>query len=156
MPPVIYQLQFLTGRRLAVFLAVAARIVPEGGGLPGGNSLATAGVVDWALARMEPGLRKKFLFLLWVVEFLGIFFGGRFFTKNPDRAKDRQLAWMESGPVGLLRMGFFGLKNFACMGVFTREDAWEAMGYEGPLDRDRPFPDPAIRALARGEAEVIA
>ena len=51
-------------------------------------------------------------------------------------------------------MGFFGLKSYVCMGYYTREDAWKTLGYEGPLLPDRPFPDPTIRALCRGELEV--
>ena len=51
-------------------------------------------------------------------------------------------------------MGFFGLKSYACMGHYTREDVWETIDYEGPLLPDRPFPDQTIRDLCQGRLEV--
>ncbi|OQY56774.1 MAG: hypothetical protein B6245_17905, partial [Desulfobacteraceae bacterium 4572_88] len=53
----------------------------------------------------------RFLLFIMIVEIMGIFFGGKPFTKNSAKAKDRQLRWMESGPIRVFRMGFFGLKN---------------------------------------------
>ena len=150
-----YQNKFLIGRRLKTFLAVAACIVPDDDEFEGAGTPATASVVDWALARMPENLRKKFLLLLMVVEILGVFFGGRFFSNNSKAAKNRQLLWMESGPVGLLRMGFFGLKNFACMGYFCREDVWKFIGYDGPVDPDIPFADQAIRKMCKTQSEEV-
>lgn len=149
----VYRLKYLRGRRLKIFLAVADRIIPPDADSPGGGTLQTAGVVDWALERMAPGLRRLLLTLLLGVEILGVFFGGRPFTKNREAAQDRQLRWMERAPVGRLRMGFFGLKTYVCMGYYTREDVWRTMGYEGPVV-DRPFPDAEIRALCQGRLEV--
>jgi len=149
-----YKLQYLNGRKLDTFLAVADRIVPPDGDAPGAGTMETAAVVDWAMNRMSPGLRKQLMLLLTVVEVMGVFFGGRPFTKNSDAAKDRQLKWMESGPIGLFRMGFFGLKSYSCMGYYAREDIWETFDYEGPIYADRQFPDPVIRGLCQGTAEV--
>jgi len=149
-----YRLQYLRGYRLRVFLAVADRIIPADGEAPGGGTLATAGVADWALARTAPGLRRLLLLLLYGVEALGIFFGGKPFSFNSPAARDRQLRWMEGGRVRALRLGFFGLKSFVCMGYYTREEIWSVIGYEGPVRPDRPFPDAMIRALCRGEARV--
>ncbi|MBW1989262.1 MAG: hypothetical protein JRI97_06920 [Deltaproteobacteria bacterium] len=147
------ELRYLTGRKLAVFLAAADRIIPAFDSLPSGGTMTTAQVVDWALERMEPGLRKRFLALLTVMEIMGVAFGARPFSKNSAKARDRQLAWMESGP-SLMRMGFFGLKNYACLGYYTREAVWKAIGYAGPARPDRQYPDTVIRALCRAEAEV--
>lgn len=150
-----YKCRYLTGRRLRVFLAVADRIIPPDGDSPGGGSLTTAAVVDWALNRIDPGLRSQLLLLMMVVEVMGIFFGGRPFTRNSDRAKDRQLAWMESAPVPLFRMGFFGLKSYTCMGYYAQEGVWKTFDYEGPVNPEREFPDPVIRALCQGRMEVV-
>jgi hypothetical protein len=133
----VYKLKHLTGRRLKVFLAVADRVVPPDEDSPGGGTMMTAGVADWAMDRMEPGLRKQFLLLLMVVEFLGIFFGGKTFSKNSAEARDRELKFLESAPVGAFRMGFFGLKTYACMGYYTRENVWGTIDYGGPLVPDR-------------------
>ena len=149
-----YKLKHLTGRRLKVFLAVADRIVPKDDDSPGGGTMATAGVVDWALDRTQPDLRSQLLLFIMVVEFLGVFFGGRPFSKNSDEKKDRELKFLENARVSLFRMGFFGLKSYVCMGYYTREEVWKTLGYEGPLMPERNFPDPAIRALCQNRMEV--
>lgn len=149
-----YRLKHLRGLRLRVFLAAAEVIVPPDGGAPGGNTLATAGVVDYALDRLDPKLRGLFLKFLVLVEILGLFFGGRFFSRNGAVARERQLAWMERSRLSKLRLGFFGLKSYVCMGHFTREDVWPHIGYGGPHVPARPFPDAVIRALCQGAVEV--
>jgi len=151
----VYQLKYLTGKKLAVFLAAADRIVPPDEASPGGGSMTTAGVVDWALERMDPALRKQFLALMLGTEIMGYFFGLKPFSRLPAEKQDRQLAWMESCPVAKLRMGFFGLKSYVCMGYYTREEVWKDIAYEGPILSDRPFADPVIRKLCRGELEVV-
>lgn len=150
----VYKLRYLTGRKLKVFLAAADRIVPPDDEAPGGGSMATAGIADWAMDRMDPSLRSQILFFLLALEFLGILFGGRTFSGNSEAARDRELRFLENSALRPLRMGFFGLKSYVNMGYYTREDVWKTFDYQGPLVPDRPFPDPVIRALARGEMEV--
>jgi len=149
-----YRLKHLRGVRLRVFLAAAEVVVPPDGDAPGGNTMATAGVVDYALDRLDPKLRGLFLKFLVLVEILGLFFGGRLFSRNSAAARERQLAWMERSGVAKLRMGFFGLKSYVCMGHFTREDVWPHIGFDGPHVAGRPFPDSTIRALCQRVVEV--
>jgi hypothetical protein len=144
-----YVLQYLRGRRLQVFLAVANQIVPPDSDSPGAGTLETAAVVDWALRRLDPTLRGLILKFLILTDIIGVFFGGRRFTRNSPEAQDRQLHWMERAPVAKLRMGFFGLKSYVCMGYYTRESAWESIHYEGPHLHERAFPDPVIRRLCQ-------
>jgi len=149
-----YRLQHLTGLRLRVFLAAAEVVIPETDESPGGHSLATAGVVDYALDRLDPQLRGLFLKFLILVEVLGVFFGGLPFSRNSLAARERQLRWLERCPISKLRMGFFGLKSYVCMGYYTREDIWPTIAYDGPHVPGRPFPDPVIRALCQRSLEV--
>ncbi len=149
-----YKLKYLTGRKLKTFLAIADRIIPSDEDSPGAGQMQTAGVVDWALERMPEGLRKQFLLLISAFELLGILFGGRPFSKNSEKARDRQLAWFESAPIQPLRMGFFGLKSYVCMGYYTREDIWKTLNYDGPLLPDRPYADPVVRKLCQDEMKV--
>ena len=118
--------------------------------------MQTAGIVDWALQRMPADLRKRFLLFFLVTDFLGFFFGGKPFSKNSDSAKDRQLSWMESGPIKLFRMGFFGVKTYICMGYYTREDIWPTFNYDGPVVAERPYVDSVIRKMSEGKIEVTA
>ena len=154
--PDSYQCQFLTGSKLKIFLAVADRIIPPDEDSPGGGTMLTVGVVDWALQRMPEHLRKKFLLFFMVTEFLGFFFGGKPFTKNDEARKDKQLKWMENGPIKLFRMGFFGVKTYICMGYYTREDIWPTFDYDGPILADREYVDPVIRKICEGKIEVSA
>jgi hypothetical protein len=149
-----YRLRFLTGRRLRIFLQIADCIVPPDAAVQGAGTPATAGVVDWALGRMPIALRAQFLSLFMVVEILGFFFGGKPFTRNKTATQIRQLKWMESGPFRFLRVGFFGLKTYVCMGYYCREDVWPQIHYQGPLEAGRPYSDPIIRALCQKRIEV--
>ncbi|MEW5737169.1 MAG: hypothetical protein AB1921_20160 [Thermodesulfobacteriota bacterium] len=149
-----YRLRYLRGKKLNVFLAVAQSIVPADGTDQGAGTLQSAGIADWAIARLAPQLRKKLLVLLFLVNILGLFFGGRFFVNLSPEKRNRLLSWMESGPLGPFRMGFFGLKNYACMGYYSQEKTWKSIGYEGPLTPQVPYSDPAIRGLCNGSWEV--
>lgn len=135
---------------------MANRIIPADEDGPGGGTMATAGVVDWALNRMPEALRGKFLLFFKVVNVLGIFFGGQTFVNNSPQAQDKQLKWMESGPVKLFRMGFFGAKTYICMGYYTREEIWPTFDYDGPILPERPYKDPVIRDISQGKMEVVA
>ena len=150
-----YKLRHLTGKKLKTFLAVADRIIPADSDSPGGGTLQTAGMVDWALDKMPADLRKKFMLFFAVIEILGIFFGGRPFSKNSDASKDRQLKWLESNPLRLFRMGFFGVKTYICMGYYTREDIWKTFSYEGPVVKERPYVDSLIREMAQAKVQIV-
>lgn len=152
----IYRCKHLKGRRLKTFLALADRIVPTDEDSESGGTMLTAGVVDWALHRLEPTLRGKLLMLLFAIELLGFFFGGKPFSKNSPTARDQQLRWLENNNIRLLRMGFFGLKTFVAMGYYTRKDAWETMNYDGPVLPHRVYPDTTIRMICQGEMEVVS
>jgi hypothetical protein len=147
----IQPMQYLAGRRLLVFPAVADTMLPAVGRAPSGGVERTARIADWALGRLPQKPRGKFLLLLLIVEFLGIFFGGKPFSKCAPEARVRLFAWMETNRLRLFRMGFFGLKNYVCVGYYTREDIWRGIGYAGPIEGGRMFPDAGIRALCQGE-----
>ena len=150
-----YKLKHLTGGKLKTFLTVADRIIPSDKDSPNGGTLQTAGAVDWALEKMPPDLRKKFLLFFSVIEILGFFFGGKPFSKNNSAVKDRELRWLENNPIRLFRMGFFGVKTYICMGYYTREDIWKTFEYNGPIVANRPYVDSMIRNLCQGKVEVI-
>ncbi len=151
-----YRCRHLTGTRLKVFLAAADRIVPPDRDIPGAGTMATAGIVDWSLDKLEPQLRRKLLLLFFILEPLGFLFGGKPFSKATAQNRDRLLEWMESNPLSVLRLGFFGIKTYICMGYYTRDEIWRTIGYEGPLRREIKYSDEIIRALAEGRMEVIS
>ena len=150
-----YRLKHLTGKKLKTFLAVADRIIPTDDSSPGGGTMLTAGVVDWALDKMPADLRKKILLFFTVIEIFGFFFGGKPFSKNSNAAKDRELRWLENNPLRLFRMGFFGVKTYICMGYYTREDIWKTFNYDGPVVKERPYTDSIIREMTQAKVQIV-
>jgi len=149
-----YKLKYLRGTRLKVFLAAANRIIPPDSDSIGGGTMATAAVVDVCMDGLDPSLRKKLLTLFLVIQPLGIFFGGKKFSNASEKNQDRLLSWMERNKVSALRLGFFGLKSYICMGYYSREDVWKIINYEGPLRYDVPFHNTALRALTQNKMEI--
>ncbi len=151
----VYHCNYLTGLRLKIFLSVADSIIPPTPDSPGGGTMITAGIVDWAISRLQSPLRIQLMVFLYAIECLGIVFGGKFFSHNSKNIKNRELRWLENNPLRGLRLGFFGIKNFICMGYYTREEVWNVIRYPGPIEPDRPYPDGTIRSLSRGTIEVV-
>ena len=151
----IYKLKYLKGTRLKVFLAAANRIIPPDSDSIGAGTMATAAVVDMSIDQLEPGLRKKLLMLFLVIDPLGIFFGGKNFSKASEVNQDRLLSWMEKNPISALRLGFFGLKSYICMGYYTREDVWKIIKYDGPVRYNQPYHNTILRGLTQNKVEII-
>jgi len=152
--PDTYKLQYLKGTRLKVFLAAANRIIPPDEESIGGGTLTTAAIVDSIMDQLEPDLRKKLLMLFLIINPLGILFGGKTFSKANTKNQDRLLTWMEQNPISALRLGFFGLKSYVCMGYYTREDIWKVIKYDGPIRYNQPFHNAMLRGLAQNKVEI--
>jgi hypothetical protein len=151
----IYKCHYLTKTKLKTFLAVANRIIPADKNSQGGGTMQTAGIVDWSMRKMDGTIRAQVLLLIFVVEILGFFFGLKPFSRNSPEAQDRQLRWMEYNPIPKIRLGFFGLKTFVCMGYYTREDIWKDMNYEGPIFPEKTYSDSTIRQICNGRMQVV-
>jgi hypothetical protein len=149
-----YKLKYLKGTRLKVFLAAANRIIPPGEESMGGGTLTTAAIVDLVMDQLEPDLRKKLLILFLIMNSLGIFFGGKTFSKANAKNQDRLLTWMEQNPMSGLRLGFFGLKSYVCMGYYTKEDIWKVIQYDGPIRYNQPFHNITLRELAQNKVDI--
>ena len=149
-----YKLKYLKGTRLKVFLAAANRIIPPDNDNIGGGTLATAAIVDMAIDQLEPALKKKLLLLFLVINPIGIFFGGKTFSKANEKNQDRLLSWMEKNPISALRLGFFGLKTYICMGYYTREDTWKVIKYDGPIRYNQPYHNTTLRGLTQNKVEI--
>lgn len=81
--------------------------------------------------------RDELLGLIGFVEQLAplaVGLGPRFTQLLPDE-QDRVLAWLEQNPVGLVRGGFAALKALAMMAYYRQDEAFERLGYGGPVVR---------------------
>jgi hypothetical protein len=85
---------------------------------------------------------------------LGFFFGGKSFSKATDKNQDRLLSWMEKNPVSTLRLGFFGLKTYICLGYYSREDVWKNIKYDGPIRYNQHYHDITLRGITQNKVEI--
>jgi len=113
---------------------LAARIVPETGGLDAAGMGRFLAIVDGALMDREPAVRRKFATFLGVLRRAPVLRYGRPFEKLPAERQDAVLAWLEDCPVGLLRAGFWGLKAMVFMGYYGQPETNALIGYAPERD----------------------
>ena len=110
------------------FRAIATTVVPEAGALDDVGWLDLERIVEDALARRPPRLRRQFLLFIRVIERLPALRGRRF-SALPPAARTRFLAALERAPLLLVRRGFWGLRTLILMGYYARSAAAGAIGY---------------------------
>jgi hypothetical protein len=108
---------------------LARRIVPETADLdpPGWDRFFR--IVDGALERREPSVRKQFATFLDVVRWAPLPRYGAPFEKLPGARQDAVLRWFEGCPVRLLRSGTWGLKVMVFMGYYGQPETNPLVGY---------------------------
>lgn len=124
----------LSDRTAAFFMTVAETITPEVARLDDAGKARMTDIVDAALMDRDPGTRKQvgsFLLLIRVAPLLR--YGRTFDGLGAERRRD-VLAWLQDGPVGLLRQGFWGLKVLVFMGYYGQPEHWSEIGYAPDFD----------------------
>jgi hypothetical protein len=149
-----YQPKYLHKKRAEIMFAIIEAMISPLHGAPPPASTTTLALVDWALTRLDQDNRKKILVLLKIANLLGFFFGGKTLRHNSLHARRRQLRWMEQNPISLVRLGFFGLRNYISMGYFAQVSVWQAIHYQGPV-KAQGYPEPTPQQLSQGRMEVI-
>lgn len=93
---------------------------------------------DRMISSKPASIQRKMKLFMFVASVLPVF---RFFRTFPNLsvdARERFLGWMASGPIGLFRLGFWGLRSVALLAFYGDERSWEGLEYSGPiLDRPR-------------------
>jgi len=119
----------LSNEKAAFLQVLAARIVPETAELDVAGWSRFFSIIDEALLGRPPSVRRQFAAFLGVVRWVSLFRYGRpLETLRADR-KDAVLRWFEDCPVGLLRIGFWGLKAMVFMGYYGQPETNELIGY---------------------------
>jgi len=121
--------QHLPESKVAVLRAVARRVVPETGAMDEHGWERFEAIVDTALGRRPPGIRRQFASFLAVVRLGPALRWGRTYDRLDDRRRDTWLRWLQDGPVGLFRTGFWGLKVLVFMGFYGQPEVWPEIGY---------------------------
>lgn len=116
-----------------------AFIAHEDGLLPEPVSIGALAELDRLLARLPPEDARRVRALLAIVEWAPPFLlgrrGRRFwrrFTRLDLPARRAALEALGTSRIAALRAGYTALKALVMLAYWTREEAWPAIGYDGP------------------------
>lgn len=122
-------------------LAVIADVfVPRGGAFElGASDLDLATRMDGHLARERPEVVRGLRGALWLVEWASPFVGGYVgrFSALDVEGRIRCIDALRTSRFATLRAVFAGLKTLCLFAFYSADASWTALGYDGPLVRDR-------------------
>ncbi len=137
-------LRFFDAKQLAIFRAVAKRMIPDEDGWPTVEEARVAELVDEELAlwRNEPPLGPvldDLKLLLALVEH-GTLLDGHWsrFTRLPPDAQDDVLASWEASSIEVRRVGFQALKNLVVFTYYDDDRTFAKLSYAGPWHKTTP------------------
>ncbi len=120
----------------SVLQAIAARLIPQGGGFPSVEQVGVALNADRVLVRVAPGARQEVKQLLKLFEnaLAGFLFGARTqpFTQLDPEAQDEVLREWQDSRLEIRRTGFQALRTLASAAYFGSPLTWPAVHYPGP------------------------
>jgi hypothetical protein len=131
-------LRVLSDHQHRTLAALARALFPEGGAFPAGAKDAElAGAFDGFLADEPEWTQSEVKQALFLLEYGPVFFEGRLRTFS-NLSDEERLAhferWATSGSL-LRRQVALGFRKFLALVFYDRPEAWEGIGYDGPLIR---------------------
>ena len=138
------------------FRARAATIVPVAAALDGSGWDELEAIVETALSKRPPGMRRQLAVFVRLLDFLPRLRWLRPFRDLDRERRVRFLRGMQSSRIFLFRRGFWGLRTLVCMGYFARPRAYAEIGYDAHLRGWLGHPDAdeaAVEATRRGATE---
>jgi hypothetical protein len=109
--------------------ALTEAFVPEASQLDeAGWSQFTSTVTD-ALRGQPESVRKQVALLIRLLDWLPVARHGRRLHSLPVSDRTRFLLSLQDSRLTLLRRGIWGLRTLAFMGIYTRPEAYAAIGY---------------------------
>ena len=91
-------------------------------------------IVDSALAGRPPGVRRQVGIFLALIRVVPALRWGRTFDGLGDERRDAWLRWLQDGPIGRFRQGFWGLKALIFMGYYGQPQVRPEIGYAPLVD----------------------
>ncbi len=137
-------LRFFDARQMAIFRAVAKRMIPDEEGWPTVEEARVAELVDEELAlwRNEPPLSPvldDLKLLLSLVEHATLLDGHvSRFTRLAPEAQDDVLASWEASSIEVRRVGFQALKNLVVFTYYDDDRTFAKLSYAGPWHKHTP------------------
>ncbi len=142
----------------ARFRALATTIVPESAQLDDAGWADVEAIVENALSKRPPGMRRQFGVFVRLLDFLPRLRWLRPFRRLDAEKRVRFLGGIQRSPVFLFRRGFWGLRTLVYMGYYARPEGYAEIGYDARLrgwlehpDADDAARDATLRS-ATGEA----
>jgi hypothetical protein len=128
---------FLTGQRRALFLVLAARIVPETVTLDAAARARMLALVEDALSARPVAVRRELAIFLRVLQWVPALRYGRPLDRLDALRQDAALRWFQDAPLAILRSGFWGVKTLVYLGYYGRPELGASIGYRPAHDGNR-------------------
>lgn len=119
----------LAGSLARIFRAVTETVVPEARSLDEDAWRRLFEVVNRALSRRPPDLRRQVALFLRLVQWLPVARWLRPFTALDPERRTRWLSTLQDAPFLLVRRGFWGVRTLAYMGYYALPEVRRALGY---------------------------
>lgn len=113
----------------ATFRAVARTVVPETSSLDEDGWAGVEAIVEDALARRPPRMRRQLVVFIRLIDALALLRHLRRFRALEADARAGLLARLQDSPVLLFRRGFWGLRTLVYMGWYAQPSTAERIGY---------------------------
>ena len=117
----------------ARFRALATAIVPESAQLDEAGWAELETIVETALSKRPPGMRRQLAVFVRLLDFLPRLRWLRPFRKLDADARARFLRGIQSSRLFLFRRGFWGLRTLVYMGYYARPQAYAEIGWDAHL-----------------------
>lgn len=111
------------------FRAAAEAFVPEAARLDEAGWTALEDIVEHALARRPPAVRRQLRLFLRALDVAAVARHGRPLRRLDAAKRVRLLEGVQDAPLLLLRRGVWGLRTLVFMGYYARPGAAEEIGY---------------------------
>ncbi|MBI2069187.1 MAG: hypothetical protein HYT79_01175 [Elusimicrobia bacterium] len=85
--------------------------------------------IENALSKRPQTMQRQFLLFLKAIDVLSVLRYGKSLSRLDATGRSRLCRWLQEGPIGLLRNGFWGLKTLIFMGYYGRTEINEPVGY---------------------------
>jgi hypothetical protein len=92
------------------------------------------GIVDEALGRQPPSVRRQLFLFIGLLDWLPVFRHGRRFRSLDPERRLRFLQTLQDSRLVLVRRGVWGLRTLIFMGYYARPAAYAAIDYRAHPD----------------------
>lgn len=141
-----------------IFRILTETLVPEAAALDAEGWSRALALVEGALARRDPGLRRRLLLFLRFLQWLPLFRHGRPFTGLDPVRRLALLEALQDSRWTAIRRGVWGLRTLAFLGYYGRPEVYAEIGYRAHIDgweaRDEPAPWTADEAVTTEDLRI--